>query len=65
MSANGKTNGEKPIKALAALEKGTTLKDFEYTPEPLGTDDIEIAVLFNGLCHSDLHVITEDWGPGE
>ena len=23
----------------------------------------EIAVLYNGLCHSDLHVIQEHWGP--
>lgn len=55
--------GEKPIKCLAVKSKGGQLEDWEYTPEPLKPGDVDVRVLFNGLCHSDLHVWRGDWGP--
>ena len=45
---SGTTNGEQPIKALAAHKKGHTLEPFEYKPEPLGADDI--GALSRGHC---------------
>ena len=30
--------------------------------EPLGTEDVEVAVEHCGLCHSDLSVLNNDWG---
>lgn len=45
------TNGEQPIKALAAHKKGLTLEPFEYKPEPLGNDDIGELHCFSTVVH--------------
>lgn len=29
---------------------------------PLGPEDVEVAVEYCGLCHSDLSVLNDDWG---
>ena len=29
---------------------------------PLGAEDVEVAVEYCGLCHSDLSVLNNDWG---
>src|SRR6185369_10914073 len=29
---------------------------------PLGTEDVEVAVEYCGLCHSDLSALNNDWG---
>ena len=50
------------IKAYAALEKGGRLTPFEYSPGPLGDEEVEIQVLYCGICHSDLSMIDNDWG---
>jgi len=51
-----------PIHAYAAAAAGTPLEPFDYEPEPLGAHDIEVAVSHCGICHSDLHLIDDDWG---
>lgn len=38
------------------------LEDFE--PSPLADDQVDIRVTHNGICHSDLHVIDNDYGLG-
>ena len=50
------------IKAYAAFEARGALKPFEYDPGELGKNEIEIDVLYCGICHSDLSVINNDWG---
>lgn len=35
---------------------------WEYEPGPLAPNDIEIKVTHNGLCHTDLHMMDDDWG---
>jgi uncharacterized zinc-type alcohol dehydrogenase-like protein len=40
------------------------LDPFDYEPGPLGPDDVEIAVSHCGICHSDVHLIDDDWGAG-
>lgn len=50
------------IKAYAAHEKGVELLPFEYDPGALGKDEVEIAVKYCGICHSDLSVIDNEWG---
>lgn len=35
---------------------------FHYDPGALGPQDVEIAVSHCGICHSDLHLISNDWG---
>ncbi|MEX2962505.1 NAD(P)-dependent alcohol dehydrogenase [Microbulbifer sp. TYP-18] len=50
------------INAYAAFEPGGELKPFTYDPGELPADQVEIDVLYCGLCHSDLSVINDDWG---
>ncbi len=50
------------IKAYAAFEAKGELKPFEYDPGKLKQDEVEIDVLYCGICHSDLSVIDNDWG---
>jgi uncharacterized zinc-type alcohol dehydrogenase-like protein len=50
------------IRAWAAPAAGQRLEPFEYEPGPLGDDDIEIAVEYCGICHSDLSMIDNAWG---
>ena len=50
------------IKALAALGAKQPLQPFEYTPDPLGSEQVEIAVESCGICHSDLSMLDNEWG---
>lgn len=50
------------IKSWAALSAGAPLQAFEYDPGPLGAEEVEIAVDYCGICHSDLSMIDNDWG---
>jgi alcohol/geraniol dehydrogenase (NADP+) len=52
----------KTIKAYAAKSAGAALEPFEYTPAELGPEQVEIAVDYCGICHSDLSVIHNNWG---
>lgn len=50
------------IKAYAAFEPKGELKPFEYDPGELKRDEVEIDVLYCGICHSDLSIIDNEWG---
>lgn len=50
------------IQGLAAHAAGAELVSFRYDPGPLGPGDVEIAITHCGICHSDLHLIANDWG---
>ncbi|NEQ37241.1 MAG: NAD(P)-dependent alcohol dehydrogenase [Okeania sp. SIO3I5] len=47
--------------AYASLKVGEKLQQWQYEPLPLGTNDIEIQVTHNGLCHTDIHMRDNDW----
>lgn len=49
------------IHCYAALSAKQTLQKFEYDPKPLGPHDVEIQISHCGICHSDLHLIDNDW----
>ncbi len=51
-----------PVRAYAATEKSGSLQPFEFTPEALAPEHVEIAVDYCGICHSDLSVLDEEWG---
>lgn len=51
-----------PIRAFAALSAGQPLQPYEFTPGPLGAEQVEIAVETCGICHSDLSMIGNHWG---
>ncbi|MEB3312335.1 MAG: NAD(P)-dependent alcohol dehydrogenase [Snowella sp.] len=50
------------IRAYAAREKSGKLEPFEYDPGSLGEEQVEIEVEYCGICHSDLHMLDNDWG---
>jgi uncharacterized zinc-type alcohol dehydrogenase-like protein len=50
------------IQAYAAAGAGQPLAPFAYEPKPLGRWDVEVAIGHCGICHSDLHLIDNDWG---
>jgi uncharacterized zinc-type alcohol dehydrogenase-like protein len=50
------------IKAYAATSPGAPLEPFEFEPGPLGDEQVEIAVDYCGICHSDLSMIHNHWG---
>jgi uncharacterized zinc-type alcohol dehydrogenase-like protein len=49
------------IHAYAAPAAAKPLEPFEYAPSELKDDEVEIDIDCCGLCHSDLHVINDDW----
>jgi uncharacterized zinc-type alcohol dehydrogenase-like protein len=44
------------------MEAGGKFQEFEYEPGELGSEEIEIAVEYCGICHSDLSMRNNDWG---
>ena len=50
------------IQGLAAHAAGAELLAFKYDPGKLGVNEVEIAITHCGICHSDLHLIANDWG---
>jgi len=50
------------IHAFAASESGGRLKPYKYEPQELGINDVEIRISHCGICHSDVHLINNDWG---
>ncbi|MCE9604609.1 MAG: NAD(P)-dependent alcohol dehydrogenase [Planctomycetia bacterium] len=50
------------IQGWATVGPKKPLELFEFDPGPLGPDDVEVAVEYCGLCHSDLSTANNDWG---
>lgn len=50
------------IKAYVAMQAGESLVPYEYTPRELGPLDVEIKITHCGMCHTDLHLIQNDFG---
>ncbi|MGB8701138.1 MAG: NAD(P)-dependent alcohol dehydrogenase [Thermosynechococcaceae cyanobacterium] len=49
------------INAFAALEQGAALQPFSFQAAPLKAFDCAIKVMACGICHSDIHMIHNDW----
>jgi alcohol/geraniol dehydrogenase (NADP+) len=47
--------------AFAALAAKQPLVPYPYEPHPLRAQDVEIEISHCGVCHSDLHLIDNDW----
>ena len=48
--------------AYAAESKGAPLKVIEFDPGELHSEQVEIAVDYCGVCHSDLSMLDNEWG---
>ena len=46
----------------AATAAGAPLERYSYDPGPLGEEEVEVAVEYCGVCHSDQSLIDNDWG---
>lgn len=49
------------IQALAAINKQEALTDFTYDTSTLSPHDCIVKVHTCGICHSDIHMIDNDW----
>jgi alcohol/geraniol dehydrogenase (NADP+) len=49
------------IKGLAAHAAGAELLSFRYKVAELGPNEVEVKISHCGVCHSDVHLIDNDW----
>src|ERR1700712_4963150 len=49
-------------KAYAAYDAETPLRDFDLERREPGPHDVEIEILYCGVCHSDIHQVRNEWG---
>ncbi|KAG2319105.1 hypothetical protein Bca4012_054641 [Brassica carinata] len=47
---------------LAAKDNSGVLSPFRFSRRETGEKDVRFKVLFCGICHSDLHMIKNEWG---
>ena len=50
------------IHGLAVHAAGAHLLPFKYEPGELKADEVEVKISHCGVCHSDVHLIDNDWG---
>ena len=50
------------VRAYASLGPGQPLEPWAYEPGPLGADDIDLSVTHCGVCHTDAHLVSNDFG---
>jgi len=50
------------IQGLAAHAAGAHLLSFKYKVEDLAPNEVEVKISHCGVCHSDIHLIDNDWG---
>jgi uncharacterized zinc-type alcohol dehydrogenase-like protein len=51
-----------PVNSYAAMSSNTPLEAYNFERRAVGPDDVQIDILFCGVCHSDLHQIKNEWG---
>jgi len=54
--------GTKNVKAFGAEASDAPLKQMNIERREITAKDIEIEILYCGVCHSDLHTARNDWG---
>lgn len=50
------------VKAFGAESKEADLKEMSIVRREVTANDVEIEILYCGVCHSDLHTARNDWG---
>ncbi len=51
-----------PVKAFGTPSKDDDLSEMQIDRREVNSTDIEIDILYCGVCHSDLHTARNDWG---
>jgi alcohol dehydrogenase (NADP+) len=49
------------INAYAAQTATTPLAPFNIQRRDVGKHDVQIEILYCGVCHSDLHTVRSEW----
>jgi uncharacterized zinc-type alcohol dehydrogenase-like protein len=49
-------------KAIAALNSKDPLVPFQFDRREVRPNDVQIDILYCGVCHSDLHQARNEWG---
>ncbi|HAH37122.1 MAG TPA: hydroxyacid dehydrogenase [Algoriphagus sp.] len=52
----------KTVKAYAAFEAEKPLGPYDLERRSVGAKDVEIEILYCGVCHSDIHTARNEWG---
>lgn len=55
-------NGRIPAKGFAVFEDKGHFRPYQFSRHAIGDNDIQIEILYAGICHSDLHHVFGDWG---
>lgn len=50
---------------MGAKTPGGPLELIEFERPPLGEDEVLVDVHASGMCHSDIHMVDNDWGEGQ
>ena len=50
------------IRGLATHAAGAQLLPYKYAVGELGPLEVEVKITHCGVCHSDVHLIDNDWG---
>jgi len=51
-------------KGYAAQKAGIPLSPWEFERRELNPKDVQLEILYCGVCHSDLHQVRDEWGNG-
>jgi len=51
-----------PVKGYAAQNATSPLAPFSFERRELGPHDVQIEILYCGVCHSDIHQVRNEWG---
>src|SRR5277367_5045847 len=49
------------VKAYSAVSATSPLAPFSIPRRDIGARDVQIQILFCGVCHSDLHTVRNEW----
>lgn len=61
-TAHQTVNSPIVTRGYAAPSATEALVPFHFERRPLRADDVDIEILYCGVCHSDLHMARNDWG---
>jgi uncharacterized zinc-type alcohol dehydrogenase-like protein len=50
------------VNAYAAQSKTSPLAPFQIDRRVPGPQDVEVEILYSGVCHSDIHQVRDEWG---
>ncbi len=50
------------VLSYAALKEKSLLEKYEYEKQTLKDNEVEVKIQYCGICHSDIHLIDNDWG---